>query len=177
MALTPAELTILGLVIERPAHGYDLERIIEQRGIRQWTDLGFSSIYYLLAKLKQRGLIEVARNPAGPRSRRVFRATSAGRELATQSTLALIADARPVPHPFLVGVANLPLLTRSEYSEALRVRLAQLEARIAVAEEAERSQAPLPPSASEVFSFALTLMKTERKWLAARVQVRHDDQD
>nr|MBA3799931.1 PadR family transcriptional regulator [Geodermatophilaceae bacterium] len=46
MDLTPSELTVLGLIVERPRHGYDLEQVIEQRGIRQWTDIGFSSIYY-----------------------------------------------------------------------------------------------------------------------------------
>ena len=43
-ALTPAELTILGLLEEQPRHGYELEQVIEERGIRQWTALGFSSI-------------------------------------------------------------------------------------------------------------------------------------
>ena len=53
--LTPAELTVLGLIVEQPRHGYDLEQVIEERGIRQWTDIAFSSIYYVLAKLEKRG--------------------------------------------------------------------------------------------------------------------------
>ena len=57
--LTASELTVLGLLVEHPRHGYDLERVIEQRGIRQWTDIGFSSIYYVLSKLEKRGLVEV----------------------------------------------------------------------------------------------------------------------
>lgn len=57
MPLTPAELTILGLVLEKPSHGYELEQLIELRGIRNWTELGFSSIYYLLGRLEKRGLV------------------------------------------------------------------------------------------------------------------------
>jgi DNA-binding PadR family transcriptional regulator len=172
--LTPAELTVLGLVIERPQHGYDLEQVIERRGIRQWTDIGFSSIYYLLTKLEQRGLLHVPEAPAAARSRRVFHATAPGREVAARAALAYVADPRPVPHPLLVGLANLPLLSEDGYARALRTRLAHLDARIAAVRAAEHDQAPLPLAAREVFSYSLSLMEAERQWLATRVQV-HDD--
>lgn len=170
MELTSSELTVLGLVIERPMHGYDLEQVIEQRGIRQWTDIGFSTIYYLLAKLEKRGLVQVAQAPGGAKSRRVFHATAEGRNAATRNVLAFIAESRPIPHPLLVGVANMPLLTEREYAEALRARLTQVDARIAAVERAEQSQAPLPLAAREVFSYSLNLLKAERSWLASRVQ-------
>ena len=164
MELTAAELTILGLVIEKPMHGYDLEHVIELRGIRQWTDIGFSSIYYLLTKLEKRSLVQASEPRAGGKSRRVYHATPEGRD----------AEARPVPQPFLAGLANLPLLTEQEFVEALRVRLAQLDAQIAAIEGAERSQVPLPQAAREVFSYSLSLMKAERSWLAIRVQAPND---
>lgn len=177
MELTPSELTVLGLIIERPQHGYDLEQVIEQRGIRQWTDIGFSSIYYLLTKLEKRSLIHVSEAPAGAKSRRVFHATTAGRQAATRNALALIAELRAIPHPLLVGIANLPLLAEHEYAEALRTRLTQVEGRIAAVEEAEQAQAHLPLPAREVFSYSLSLLEAERSWLAARVQVSGDRQD
>ena len=175
MELTPAELTVLGLVIERPQHGYDLEQVIQQRGIRQWTDIGFSSIYYLLTKLERRGLLHVPEAPAAPRSRRVFHATAEGRRVAAATALALLTEARPVPHPMLVGLANLPLLSARQYARALRTRLAQLDARIAAVRATQKEQAPLPLAAREVFSYSLSLMEAERQWLASRVQVPGDD--
>ena len=174
MELTAAELTILGLVIEKPMHGYDLEHVIELRGIRQWTDIGFSSIYYLLTKLEKRSLVQASEPRAGGKSRRVYHATPEGRDAAARNALAFIAEARPVPQPFLAGRANLPLLTEQEFVEALRVRLAQLDAQIAAIEGAERSQVPLPQAAREVFSYSLSLMKAERSWLAIRVQAPND---
>jgi DNA-binding PadR family transcriptional regulator len=175
MEVTPAELTVLGLVIERPQHGYDLERVIEQRGIRQWTDIGFSSIYYLLTRLERRGLLHVPQAPAGAKSRRVFHATPEGREVAARGALALVAEARPVPHPLLVGVANLPLFSAEQYTRALRTRLAQLDTRIGAVRRIP--QADLPLAAREVFSYSLSLMEAERQWLASRVQVPDDRQD
>lgn len=168
---------MLGLVIERPQHGYDLEQVIERRGIRQWTDIGFSSIYYLLTKLEQRGLLHVPEAPAAARSRRIFHATGDGREAAARAALAYVAEARPVPHPLLVGLANLPLIPAGRYAQALRARLTQLDARIAAVRAAEHAQAPLPLAAREVFSYSLSLLEAERQWLATRVQVHGDRQD
>ncbi|MCI4061157.1 PadR family transcriptional regulator [Micromonospora sp. R77] len=177
MELTPAELTVLGLVVERPQHGYDLAQVIEQRGIRQWTDVAFSSIYYLLAKLERRGLLHVPEAPATAKSRRVFHATAEGRRVAARNALALVAEARPVPQPLLVGLANLSLLTTQQYAQALRTRLAQIDARIAAIHAARSAQAPLPLAAREVFSCSLGLLEAERQWLATRAQVPGDDQD
>lgn len=177
MELTPSELTVLGLIIECPRHGYDLEQVIARRGIRQWTEIGFSSLYYLLAKLEKRGLVHVPDAPAAAKSRRVFHATAAGRETAARNALALIAEPRPVAHPLLVGVSNLALLSERDYARALRERLAHVEARIADVEAAESAQAPLALPAREVFSYSLSLLKAERSWLAARDQMLDDGQD
>ena len=171
MELTSAELTVLGLIVEQPRHGYDLEQVIEHRGIRQWTAIGFSSIYYLLAKLEKRGLVGPTEGRSGAKSRRVFQATDEGRRVATDSALAFLADLRMVPHPILVGLANLALLSERDYDEALRSRLVQVDARITEVVNAQQSQTPLPRPAREVFSYALSLLEAERAWLAARVQV------
>lgn len=171
MELTPAELTVLGLIIERPQHGYDLEQVIERRGIRQWTDIGFSSIYYLLTKLEKRGLVHVPETPAVAKARRVFHATPTGHEAATRNALTLIEHPQPVAHPLMVGIANLPLLSAEQYADALRTRLAQVEERIAAVQRTEQAQTPLPLPAREVFSYSRSLLEAERSWLAARAQV------
>ena len=37
--LTDNELLVLGLVAEMPRHGYELEQLIDRRGMREWTHL------------------------------------------------------------------------------------------------------------------------------------------
>lgn len=165
------ELTILGLLIERPQHGYEVEQTIEQRGIRRWAEIGFSSIYYVLGKLERRGLVAGDEPDGGARARRVFRPTAAGREAAAIQTAALLAHDRPVAHPFLTGLANLALLPEQTYRDALATRLGEIDTRLAGVEQARAAQAPLPPAAAEVFSFSLALLEAERAWLAQRVAV------
>lgn len=170
MALTTAELTILGLLAERPAHGYDLERVIEQRGVRRWTDIGFSSIYYLLAKLEKRGHIQGATPVAGRRSRRVFTLTAAGRRAAGDETAARLAEPEPVGGSFLTALANRSLLGEEAVLHALRNRLVRLDAQLAAVQRTRRESEGLPAPAREVFSYSVGLMEAERAWLATRVQ-------
>ena len=75
--LTPAELTLLGLLVEQPRHGYELEAVITARGMGNWTEIGFSSIYFLLDKLHNRGMIAEIQQEAPRRGNaRVFEATA-----------------------------------------------------------------------------------------------------
>ena len=46
-----ADIVLLSLLAEQPRHGYDLDRVIEQRGYRQWTSFAFNSLYNLLKRL------------------------------------------------------------------------------------------------------------------------------
>ena len=85
--LSDADIVVLSLLAEQPLHGYDLDRVIEQRGYRQWTSLAFSSVYYVLKRLAERGLVEPDEGSTGRRT--VFRVTGTG-----HSELSKAADER-----------------------------------------------------------------------------------
>ncbi|HEY1013810.1 MAG TPA: PadR family transcriptional regulator, partial [Herpetosiphonaceae bacterium] len=92
--LTNAELAILSLVAERPRHGYEIEQVIEERGMRDWTEIGFSSIYYVLKKLERAGLAAGASEPTERgQTRIVYQATAAG----GAALRAAVADALSTP--------------------------------------------------------------------------------
>ena len=89
-----ADIVLLSLLAEQPRHGYDLDRLIEQRGYRQWTSLAFSSVYYLLKRLSERGLLEPDQSSQGRRT--VFRVTEAERrELRQAAGERVLAPAPP----------------------------------------------------------------------------------
>jgi DNA-binding PadR family transcriptional regulator len=71
---------ILGLLNERPSYGYELEKIVEQRRLRQWASIGFSSIYAAIQSLRRRGWLKTCPAPRGkgPR-RRLFCLSASGR--------------------------------------------------------------------------------------------------
>ena len=57
MTLTPAELSVLGLVVEEPRHGYDLERVIDvvaERALEHNLDLPESERLQLQRRVRER---------------------------------------------------------------------------------------------------------------------------
>lgn len=76
--MSDADLVVLSLLAEQPRHGYDIEQVIEARGYREWTSLAFSSIYYVLKRLQERGWIRPTEG--APSRRAIFELTPEGRE-------------------------------------------------------------------------------------------------
>jgi DNA-binding PadR family transcriptional regulator len=171
VALTPAELTLLGLLVERPRHGYQLEEVIAERGIREWTEIGFSSIYYLIGKLRDRGLVAEV-DDSEPRQRRnikarkVFAATPAGRAACAKAAEAAIGELVPVFPPVLVGLANQPVIPPARLRAALADRAAALAERIATVRAAADAHRDAPPFVRALFDYSLALLTAEQAWLA-----------
>ncbi|WP_144122554.1 GyrI-like domain-containing protein [Catellatospora sichuanensis] len=173
--LTDAELTVLGLLLEQPRHGYELERVIEERGVRAWTALGFSSIYYLLDKLASRGLIEASATPAGEKrsakSRSTYQVTAAGRLLCGVATGDALATLTPVRSRVLVGMANSPGLPEEDVVAGLTRRLEALRNQLAEVRAARARQAPLPTAASAIFDYCEAMLQADAGWTEATLGV------
>jgi DNA-binding PadR family transcriptional regulator len=166
MPRTNAELAVLTLVCERPRHGYEIEQVIEERGMREWTDIGFSSIYYLLKKLERAGLVTGRSAPAerGP-SRRVYRATAAGRaEMRAATRQALAAPGRRASE-IQLGLANFALLPPDEALQALEQHRLELRARLELARRRWEEQKPLPYFVEAMFEHALAMGGAELSWI------------
>jgi PadR family transcriptional regulator, regulatory protein PadR len=78
------EMLIMAMVEDRPRHGYEIGKLIEQRseGILQFH---VASLYPLLYRLEKRGLIKGrwVEKP-GERRRRFYTLTSAGRKILAE---------------------------------------------------------------------------------------------
>jgi DNA-binding PadR family transcriptional regulator len=75
------ELAILGLLKERPMHGYELRKQLSQKLGLFWT-VSFGSLYPTLKKLERRGVVEKVTPSSDERSRRKqeYRITAAGED-------------------------------------------------------------------------------------------------
>jgi PadR family transcriptional regulator, regulatory protein PadR len=78
------EMLILALVEDRPRHGYEIAKLIEQRsdGVLQFH---VASLYPLLYRLERRGLIHGRWvEKAGERRRRFYKLTAAGQRVLNE---------------------------------------------------------------------------------------------
>jgi DNA-binding PadR family transcriptional regulator len=166
--MTNAELAILSLLAEQPRHGYELENAIETRGMRDWTEIGFSSIYYILKKLEGQGWIQsrleqgTGRGPA----RRVFTVTQAGMQAWQEGNRAALSEPQNCHSSFQLGLAYLPSLPPQEARSALgqyRQRLAERRAYVLARREAGRTH--MPPHVEAMFDLSLTLIDAELGWV------------
>lgn len=170
--MTNAELAILTLIAEQPRHGYDIEQVIEARGMRDWTEVGFSSIYYLLKKLEQGGLVQSRMQPAqgrGP-ARKVYHITEKGMAEFQQAALTAIAEAEAPNTGFLLGISVLPALPRQQAMQALQAYQARLELRIQAMQQKIADTPHLPMHVEAMFDYSLVLGQAEHRWLLDFIQ-------
>ena len=168
-----ADIVLLSLLAEQPRHGYDLDRVIEQRGYRQWTSLAFSSVYYLLKRLSERGLLEPDEGSQGRRT--VFRVTEAGRrELRQAAGERVLAPAPPSAGvlPALNAYSRLDdpalaaLLVRR--AEALLGRLDELRALRAQVDEEH---------ALAIFDYEILRQEADLAWTRILLKKADSDED
>ncbi|WP_081655305.1 GyrI-like domain-containing protein [Amycolatopsis orientalis] len=163
-ALTDAELTVLGLLVEQPRHGYELERVVEERGVRSWTALGFSSIYYVLDKLAKRGLIEATGGPRSGKSRATLQTTQAGVELCADATREALSSITPTHARVLVAMANSPVLPDEEVRSGLTARVTALREQLAEVRATRARQEPLPDAAAAIFDYSEAMLTADLTW-------------
>jgi DNA-binding PadR family transcriptional regulator len=163
--LTDSELLVLGLVAEMPRHGYELEQIIERRGMREWTQIGFSSIYFVLGQLQKNGLVK-AETPATAKARKRYTLTRAGRKILVSQTLAAIHTVRPTYSSLLMGVIHWPILTRAQALDALQSRKDAVAKELERLENIQLEQQPLPDYVDAMFYFSIGQLKAEAEWIA-----------
>ncbi|MCX6055424.1 MAG: PadR family transcriptional regulator [Chloroflexi bacterium] len=161
------ELAILSLIAEHPRHGYELEQVIQERGMRSWTGIAFSSIYFLLTRLVKNGMASFSTQPAtgrGP-SKKVFIATPQGHSVLHDSILRSLETVEPGGQSLLLGLSCLPLLQDEEIVRVLQKRILLLEKKIqGISATMASIEGGIPKHVSAMFEVSLVQLITELDW-------------
>ena len=171
--ITDAELVLLSILAESPMHGYQIEQIIEDRGMRDWTEIGFSSIYYILDKLKKKGWLTSTLEPSpgkGP-VRQVFQLTSSGRKTFKHASLAALEHPHRTYSNFHLGISNLPALEADKVLSALTRHRDQLRERQEnVRKKLDGHSSSLPWHVAQLFDLSLAQIKCELDWVSEFIE-------
>jgi DNA-binding PadR family transcriptional regulator len=163
--LTDSELLVLGLVAEMPRHGYELEQVIEQRGMREWTQIGFSSIYFVLGKLEKKGLVR-AETPATAKAKKSYSMTRTGKKTLVDQTLTALKTVRPTYSSLLMGLMHWSVLTRDQALDALQTRKEAATKELQRLKDIHFEQQPLPDHVDVMFDFSIGQLEAEADWIA-----------
>lgn len=168
LIISDLEAAILGLIYEEPQYGYQLEKTIEGWGMRNWTQIGFSSIYYVLKKLEKKELvISKLEKVEGKPSRKVFTITELGRKTMKEKLKDILSWNKKLINPFDLGLAYLNYLEPAEIIEYLENYRESAQGRIKFLESSVKTQEQMgaPYHVIALFSRPLTSLKTEIAWV------------
>jgi DNA-binding PadR family transcriptional regulator len=166
--ISEREAAVLGLLCENPLCGYTIEKIIDERGMRYWTDIGFSSIYYVLKRLERRDLVTVSCEQQEDKpSRKVYAITAAGRNLMKEKVRSQLAHPHRIASPFDLGIMYNQLLSRKETVACLKERMMALDRSMHAlrARQAKHKQNNKPYFVLALSDRALAHLTTEKMWV------------
>lgn len=178
--ISDLEASILGLLYEEPQYGYQLEKSIEGWGMRNWTQIGFSSIYYVLKKLEKKELVtSELKKVEGKPSRKVFTITPLGMETLKEKLICLLSWNKKSISPFDLGVAYLNYLEPSEVVDCLENYIESAQGRIKFLESSVKTQKELnaPYYVVALFSRPLANLKTEMEWVKEFIETIKEEEN
>lgn len=134
MAAADVRLIVLATVRDlEPATGYAVRKHLVDEGIEAWAGIGTASIYSVLRTLTRHAHLEELPDPTGVRrDTKAYRTTSSGRDELQRLWRQAVETISPAqPLAFHVAITLTALVTRDDYVDALRTRLAGLDNRSA----------------------------------------------
>ncbi|MFX0079724.1 MAG: PadR family transcriptional regulator [Candidatus Hermodarchaeota archaeon] len=164
--LTQGEVAILSLLTEGETHGYALNEAIEDRGFRNWADIGFSSIYAILNRLEKKKLITSRLNPSekGP-AKKLYKLTRKGKTTLLNAIKLYISEPDRPRSRVDLGAAYITLLPPREAIQCLEHYQTQLQDRLTHLKQIRKAQQPLPFGAEIIFDHGFVKGRAELKWV------------
>ena len=166
-------LVILGLLSERPCHGYELRQEVERRLFATYINLSGGSLYYNLGQLERSGYVEKAWAEQKGRypTRQVYQITATGREYLQTELRRLLFDTESrekVFDPINTALAFGHFVSPNELRTALNKHLEWAEKRLAwVVEQhsywTDQKKATL--TQAKIIEHGLVHYKAEIDWL------------
>ncbi len=169
--MTDAELTLLSLVAEAPRYGYEIQQIIDERGLREWLTIGFSSIYYILNRLERQDMLvsRLHMEGRGP-ARKIYEITEAGRGVLQTAVSDLLRQPRALGSGFELGLANLSALKPRQVYQVLRHHEIDLKQRLDAVEKAWERHKEDDNTGDHIvalYTHSIAVMKAELEWMSA----------
>ncbi len=170
--LTKNDLLVLGLLLDRPMHGYEIGQHLRNEGVTMWFDVSTPAIYYSLNKLRKLGLISETRSRGGGAEKSVYHLTELGRSrffAAMEETLASEEVAR---FEYDVGIFLLNKLPQERALDLLEQRLDFLRRRSEELDQTlaqERSRWGHPLRAA-ILEHVASCTRIELEWLSGIIR-------
>jgi len=121
ISLNHAEFIVLGLIAENPSHAYNINKRIEERGMRNWTNIGRSSIYRVIKSLEKKGLTDKWIEEIDNRTINVYKITDLGSKILRDKVYKVISKFKGRRDPnYDVALSMYSVLSKEEQVRAFK---------------------------------------------------------
>ena len=166
VSVTRIDLLLLGLLLDRPMHGYELYQQIQSEEIDTWFNVSMAGVYYSLGKLRDQGQVAESRQ-RGARSTRksIYHLTEEGRAAFFEAieSEAVSREKAYLSYDLVIYLLNKVPLQRAisllEQRQAFLSGQAQEVQSALVAQEAD-------PLQQAILDHRLRYLEMEQGWLA-----------
>ncbi|MGD8623088.1 MAG: DUF4388 domain-containing protein [Anaerolineae bacterium] len=168
-AATKTDLLLLGLLLDRPMHGYELYQQIQSEGIDRWFNISAAGVYYSLRKLHEQGQVVETGQPAGGSSRKaIYRLTEDGRRafFAAMEIELASHDQTCLDYDLAIYLLNrFPLQRALPQLEKRQAFLVEQQRRVETELASER-EGSNPALVMAILDHKLRFLEMEQRWLA-----------
>jgi DNA-binding PadR family transcriptional regulator len=156
----------LGLLSEENSHAYQLNEKIEERGMREWTSIGKSSIYRVIKDLEERDFAERWIEEVDNRVVKKYQITPKGQKILKKHVYEVLEKYYGRnDEDFYVAFSMLPVLDKQMQIKALSKSIEKMEKHIKALEEMLERNSHLPLNVTGLFIHPIEVLKTDIKFL------------
>lgn len=168
---------ILGLIAEYPngSHAYSVNKRIEERGMRNWTNIGMSSIYRIANELEEYGLVVSFEEEHDNRVRKTYKVTDFGFHILKDKVYNVLKGYYGRNgEDFYVAFSMLPLLSINQQVEAITSSIEKMKAHIEELEDMLALNAERSLNVRGLFIHPIKVMQTDVEFLEeVLVEIKH----
>lgn len=162
-------LVILGILKNKPLHGYEIKHIIEDH-MGEWTNIAFGSIYFALNMLNQDGYVEreAVRKVGNRPSRSIYKITDKGRKEYINLLRKTWETLERVYFPLDIALAFSYDLPETEVKKYIKKRMMYFEEKSKYLKERKKEklgQEDIPKTAEYIFTHSEYHLEAEYNWL------------
>ena len=160
------QFVVLGLIAEFPSHAYSIDQRIEDRGMRNWTDIGKSSIYRIIGELEQAQFISYYEEEVDNRLRKVYSVTEKGMKVLKAKVFNTINEfIGKNDEDFYVAFSMLPILATDDLMQALLNAFQNISKHKQELEQMLSENQDYPLNVIGLFKHPIMILETDIKFL------------
>ncbi|WP_138494251.1 PadR family transcriptional regulator [Paenibacillus pinistramenti] len=173
----PIKLAILGLLMEKDMHPYEIRTIMKDRSLDQNTKIQIGSLYYAVEQLCKQGLIEaveVIKSENRP-DKTVYHITDKGKACFDNMLLSMLEEIEPIHTPIKMALSFAWKGDQSKMADVLKNRVQEAEHQVNYLYEVYTEHiGVVPRSVLHLMAANYEHAKTELKWVKRLYQDAKD---